>query len=214
MFAAATRRGVAVVRTILQTLLQATLFAAAVALVVWLLPGKLPVALFSLYGFICVWLLQLGAAFILVLTLLQAPFSADARRDAGKALLICGGFVIAIALLNAYILVLAQAFGRDFGASVHHIALTSFLTADNRVIAAVASDGASVAAFVDRIAVTLLHLSYPPLQTFFAGLAVWIGHLANLVMGAAPAKLAGVIRCGAASGLVFALWTQLARSRD
>ena len=85
----------------MQTLLQAALFAAAVALLVWLLPGKLPVALLSLYCFICVGLLQLGATAILLLALVRALFSADARRDVVKAGLICGGFVIVVALCPA-----------------------------------------------------------------------------------------------------------------
>ena len=210
-FAAAGRRAVLVVRLIFCTLLEAALFAAAVALLVWLLPGKLPVALLSLYGFIGVGLLQLGAAAILVLTLLRAPFSADARRDVVKALSICGGFLIVVALLNTYILALAQMWGRDFGLSVHHIALSGFLTIDDRVIAGIASAGASVAAFIDRIVIALLHPSHPPLHMFFAGIGTQICQAMRAATGAMPSKLAAAMGYGAASGLVLSLWLRLAR---
>ena len=213
-FAAAGRRAVAVARAILQTLLQTALFAAAIALVVWLLPGKLPVALLTLYGFICVGLLQFGAAAILLLTLVRAMFSTDARGDVIKALSICGGFLIVIALCNAYILALAQAWGRDFGLSVHHIALNAFLTADNQIIGVAGSAGAATIAFIDRIAVVLLPLSQPPLQRFLADIALSISRLVTNTLGGTAAGLpTKVLALGALTGVVLTTWARLATGK-
>ena len=113
----------------------AVLIAVAVAVVVLLLPGKLAVFLLGLYGFIVVGLLQAVAALALLFTLAQAVFGGGPRGDAVRGVLLCGGFLIAVAALNTYLLQLGVLFGRDFAIPAAGVPLIQFIIFDDHVLA-------------------------------------------------------------------------------
>lgn len=115
--------------------LTAVLIAVAAAVAVLLLPGKLAVFLIGLYGFIAVGLLQAVAAFALLFTLAQAVVGNSDRGDAVRGALLCGGFLIAIALLNTYLLQLGALFGKDFAIPAAGVPLIQFIDFDDHILA-------------------------------------------------------------------------------
>lgn len=191
-----------------QVLLEAVLFAALVATLVFFLPGKFSVAVLSLYGFICVWLLQAAAVLVLILVTARALVS-DAHGTA-KAIVLCGGFLIAVALCNAYILMLAQLWGKDFAATVDATPLSRFITADQHVIAIMGAAFAVLGDFFDHIAVSLFHLQQPPIAGFYGAIAARIAHTAAALSSA----LERTALLGFVSGLVLAVWAQIAKGSE
>lgn len=191
---------------LLQVLLEAVLFAALVAALVFFLPGAFSVTVLSLYGFICVWLLQAAAVLVLIMMTARALISNAAGRDTGKAIVLCGGFLIAVALCNAYILMLGHLWGKDFAMTVDDIALSRFVTADQHIIAIASAALAVLGDFLDHLAVAVFHLHQPPLANFFTAVAARIAH-------AVPALSSALERAallGFTAGFVFAVWRRLA----
>lgn len=191
----------------LQVLLEALLFAGAVAGLVFLLPGKFSVLVLSLYGFIVVGFLQAAALLILVMMLTRALVSGVAGADALKALVLCGGFIVVVALLNAYILMLGGLWDKSFEAGVDETPLSRFLDADAEVFSGVGSALAAAAGVVDRVVSALFHLKQPPLAAFTAATGTWLMHVGGILGNAAErASLIGFV-----TGVAFAVWTRAAR---
>jgi hypothetical protein len=165
--------------------LNAMLIAAAAAALVWLLPGKLAVFVLGLYGFIVVGLLQAVAAFALAFMLARMVFGHDLRGDAFRAVILCGGFLIAVALLNAYLLQLTALFGRDLTVTAAGVPLIGFLGFDQRVMGVF----------------PLLPLAAP----LAAAAGGWIDH-------ALPAgAMAHTGTLGLFAGMVLAVWVEFAK---
>jgi hypothetical protein len=166
------------------------------------------VAVLSLYGFICVGLLQAAAVLVLILVTARALIS-DAHGTA-KAVVLCGGFLIAVALCNAYILMLGQLWGKDFAVTVDAPPLSRFITADEHVIAIAGAAVAVLGNFFDHLAVAIFHLHQPPLARFFAAIAAWIAHSAAALASA----LERAALMGFATGLVLAVWARIAKGSE
>ena len=191
---------------LLQAVAAAVLFAAAVAALVYLLPGKFPILILSLYGFICVWMLQIATLLILALTLLRATVSETVRADTPKAILLGAGFLIAVALGNAYILTLAHLWGRSFATTVGGIPLIRFIGADQHVLVAAAAALAVIGDFLDHIFIALFH-GGGPIAMVRASVSHVMAALASLLGGEWQRAAA----LGWGTGLFLAGWVHLAK---
>ena len=184
-------RVLAAIRSLVLALLEAAGFALGVAALVWLLPGKLPVFVFSLYGLICVWLLQAAAAVILLVMLARGLVNPALRAAAAHAVVLCGGFVAAIALCNAYIQMLAHAWSRNLAVAVDHIPIDRLIGTDAHIFAALAPGG-----------------------TLLAHLAAWYTPYRPAALDGTILGLPlNILAFGAFAGLVVVLWTRLAKGR-
>lgn len=185
--------------------LEAVAFAAIVGAVVYFLPGKFSVLVLSLYGLICIGLLQAAAVLVLIVMLLRLTFTGKLPREDWRAVLLCGGFLAVIALSNGYILALGHLWERNFVFAVNDIVMTRFFSVDQHAFDIVAAVFAVLGGFLDHLSMSLFHLTEAPLAHSFSVLATWIGH-------AMPAD--AVARTGALGligGTGFATWRWFAR---
>jgi hypothetical protein len=186
-------------------LLEAVAFAAIVGALVYLLPSKFSVLVLSLYGLICIGLLQAAAVLVLAIMLLRLLFTGTLPRDDWRAVMLCGGFLIMVALCNGYILALGHLWERNFGFAVNDVVMTRFFSADQHVFDIVAAVFAVLGAFLDHVTMALFHLTQAPLAHSFSVLAAWIGH----AMPADAVARTGLF--GLVAGTAFALWTRTAK---
>jgi hypothetical protein len=185
--------------------LEALACAALVAAVVYFLPSRFSVLVLSLYGFICVWLLQIAAGLILAMAAARAVFSENSGGDSGKAARLSIGFLITVALCNSYLLALGHLWGKGFGTTVDSIRLSRFLTFDQHMIDIVMAVIAILVDSLDHAAIALLHLHQPPLAALFSASTPWF---AKLLPGD-PLTHTGVI--GLLFGLALSVWRWMAR---
>jgi hypothetical protein len=199
----AVRRAADVGLALVMALFEAVAFAAVIGALVYLLPGKLSVLVLSLYGLICIGLLQAAAVLVLAIMALRLVFTATLPREDWRAVMLCGGFLAVIALCNGYILALGHLWGKDFGFAVNDIVMTRFFSVDQRAFDIVAAILAVLGDFLDHIAMSLFHQA--PLAHALGVLSAWTAH-------AIPAD--AVTRTGEfglISGIVFAGWRAVAR---
>ncbi|GAA0557013.1 hypothetical protein [Rhizomicrobium electricum] len=190
---------------LVMALLEAVAFAAVIGALVYLLPGKLSVLVLSLYGLICIGLLQAAAVLVLAIMALRLLFTATLPREDWRAVMLCGGFLAVIALCNGYILALGHLWGKDFGFAVNDIVMTRFFSVDQRAFDIVAAVLAVLGDFLDHVTMAVFHLSQAPLAHALGVLSAWTAH-------AIPAD--AVTRTGEfglISGIVFAGWRAVAR---
>lgn len=186
-------------------LLEAVAFAAVVGVLVYLLPGKFSVLVLSLYGLICIGLLQAAAVLVLAIMLLRLLLTGTLPREDWRAVMLCGGFLIMVALCNGYILALGHLWQRNFGFAVNDVVMTRFFSVDQHVFDIVAAVFALLGAFLDHVTMALFHLTQAPLAHSISVLAAWIGH-------AMPADaVARTALFGLVAGTAFAIWTRTAK---
>lgn len=191
--------------TVVVALLEAVAFAAIVGALVYLLPGKLSVLVLSLYGLICIGLLQAAAVLVLAIMLLRLLFTGTLPREDWRAVLLCGGFLAVIALSNVYILALGHLWDRSFDFAVNDVVMTRFFSVDQHVVDIVAAVFAVLGAFLDHVAMALFHLTQAPLAHAFGVLATWTDH----AMPADATARTGAL--GLIGGTGFATWRWFAR---
>jgi hypothetical protein len=185
-------------------LLEAVAFAAVVGTLVYLLPSKFSVLVLSLYGLICIGLLQAAAVLVLAITLVRVLVSGAWTRDDGRAIVLCGGFLAVIALCNGYILALGHLWGKNFGFAVNDIVMARFFTVDQHALGIVATAFAALGDLLDHVAMSLFHITQAPLAHSLGMLAAWIG---NAVPTDAVERTGAV---GLIAGIALAGWRRAA----
>lgn len=183
-------------------LLEAVAFAAVIAALVYLWPNRFSVLVLGLYGFICVWMLQ-AAAVLMALVMLGRALAGV--RDAWKSVALAAGFIIVIALANAYILSLGHLWHKNFGVTVNDMVLARFLTFDQHAFDVVAAVAGVIGGFLDHVAVALFHLRQSPLAELVNTATAWLTLPADAALRTAE--------YGTLTGLIFAIWLRMAGRR-
>jgi hypothetical protein len=186
-------------------LFKAVVFAAVVGALVYLLPGKFSVLVLSLYGLICIGLLQTAAVLVLLLMLLRLMVTGTLPREDWRAIVLCGGFLAAIALGNGYVLALGHLWGKDFGFAVNDIVMARFFTIDRDVFDIATTVASVLGDYFDHAVMSLFHLTQAPLAHASGVLAAGIAD----AMPTDAAARTGVF--GLVAGAAFAVWTRSAK---